>query len=129
MTATTDDRASEALWLAEADPRRSVPFATRILHDARGAGDFATASVAARALGLAALHLEDPDAALRHLRSAAALGQRAGSAALTAEARMRLAFVLNVRGRPRQAIRGPRACSTASARCQTAPTVSVRKET
>jgi tetratricopeptide (TPR) repeat protein len=105
MRATTDERAMEALRLAEADPRRCVPLAAGILRAARKAGDFATASVAARALGLAALHLQDPDAAMRQLRSAAALGQRAGSATLTAEARMRLAFVLNVRGRPSQAIR------------------------
>jgi CHAT domain-containing protein/tetratricopeptide (TPR) repeat protein len=105
MRATTDGRAAEALRLAEADPRRAVPLATGILLESRRGGDFATASVAARALGLAALHLQDPDAALRQLRSAAALGQRAGSATLAAEARMRLAFVLNVRGRPRQALR------------------------
>jgi tetratricopeptide (TPR) repeat protein len=105
IPATIDDRAIEALRLAEADPRRSVALATSILRGARSNGDFATASVAARALGLAALHLQDPDAAMRQLRSAAALGQRAGSAALTAEARMRLAFVLNVRGRPGPAIR------------------------
>jgi tetratricopeptide (TPR) repeat protein len=105
IPATIDDRAIEALRLAEADPRRSVPLATSVLRGARSRGDFATASVAARALGLAALHLQDPDAAMRQLRSAAALGQRAGSADLTAEARMRLAFVLNVRGRPGRAIR------------------------
>lgn len=105
ISATTHDDASEALRLAEADPRRSVPFATSVLRDARESGDFAVASVAARALGLAALHLQHPDAAMRHLRSAAQLGQRAGSATLSAEARIRLAFVLNVRGRPLQAIR------------------------
>ncbi len=105
MRATTDDRAQEALRLAEADPRRSVPLAQALLREARQAADFGTASVAARALGLAALHLQDPDAALRQLRAAAALGHRAGSAELAAEARMRLAFVLNVRGRPGRAIR------------------------
>jgi tetratricopeptide (TPR) repeat protein len=103
--ATIDDRASEALRLAEADPRRSVPFANGVLRDARKAGDLAAASVAARALGLAALHLQDPDAAIAYLRAAASLGQRAGSAGLEAQARIRLAFALNVRGRPRQAIR------------------------
>lgn len=105
MTSVTiEDRAGQALQLAEADPRRAVPFATGVLRAARGAGNFAAASVAARALGLAALHLQDPDAAITHLRTAAALGQRAGSATLTAQARIRLAFALNVRGRPRQAI-------------------------
>jgi tetratricopeptide (TPR) repeat protein len=105
MSKTIDDEAREALRLAEADPGRSVPLAIAVVRRARADGDLATASVAERALGLAALHLEDPDAAMRHLRAAVALGHGAGSARLAAEAHMRLAFVLNVRGRPRQALR------------------------
>lgn len=105
ISATTHDPAGEALRLAEDDPRRCVPLATAILRNARRSGDYTTASVAARALGLAALHLQDPDAAMRHLRAAASLGEKAGSAALAAESRIRLAFVLNVRGRPQRAIR------------------------
>jgi len=105
MSKTINDEAREALRLAEADPGRSVPLATAVARRARADGDLATASVAERALGLAALHLEDPDAAMRHLRVAIALGRGAGSARLAAEAHMRLAFALNVRGRPRQALR------------------------
>lgn len=105
MNASTAGPDIDIVRLAEADPRRAVPAATSLLGAARRAGDLGTASVAARALGLAALHLQDPDAAIRHLRVAAALGARAGSAELAAEARMRLAFALNVRGRPRQAVR------------------------
>jgi tetratricopeptide (TPR) repeat protein len=105
VNAAVGERASDLLRLAEADPRRSVQLATAMLRAARRDGDLATASVASRALGLAALHLQDPDAAIRHLRSAADLGTRAGSRPLAADARMRLAFALNVRGRPRQAVR------------------------
>jgi tetratricopeptide (TPR) repeat protein len=106
VTGTTiHDQAREALRLAEADPGRSVPLATALVREARASGDFASASVAERALGLAALHLKDPDAAMRHLRTAIALGRQAGSVRLAAEAQMRLAFALNVRGRPRQAVR------------------------
>ncbi len=106
MTGTSiRDRVRDVLRLAEADPGRSVPLATALARQARAGGDLASASVAERALGLAALHLKDPDAAMRHLRTAVALGQRAGSTRLAAQAQMRLAFALNVRGRPRQAVR------------------------
>src|SRR5919197_3490548 len=105
MSKTINEEAHEALRLAEADPRRSVTLATAVAGRARAGGDLAAASVAERALGLAALQLEDPDAAMRHLRAAIALGLRAGSAHLAAEDRMRLAFVLNVRGRSRQPLR------------------------
>jgi hypothetical protein len=54
---------------------------------------------------MAALQLEDPDAALGHLRAAVRLGQRAGSAELTADARSGLAFALHVRGHGRRALR------------------------
>src|SRR5205807_10088568 len=59
----------------------------------------------ARALGLAALHLDDAATATRHLRAAVALGRRAHSPALAAEARMTLAYVLYGSGRSRQALR------------------------
>jgi tetratricopeptide (TPR) repeat protein len=62
-------------------------------------------SIAEQVLGMTALQLQDPDAALQHLRTAIKLGRRAGSAELVAEAQMRLAFVLNVRGRASQALR------------------------
>jgi len=98
------DRAREALRLAEAHPRESVVLAGAIAAQARAEKDFSSLSAAERALGLAALHLSDPDTALRHLRTAIRVGGRAGSAELENEARMSLAFALNVRGRAAQAL-------------------------
>ncbi len=105
MTATLAEKAREALRLAEADPRQSAMLAAAVAEQARAAKDVAAAAIAARALGLAALHTDDADTAMRHLRAAITLGRRAGSPALTAEARMTLAYVLDVRGRSRQALR------------------------
>jgi tetratricopeptide (TPR) repeat protein len=101
----TADLAREALRLADADPRRAADLADLASTRARTESDFAAAAIAERARGLAQFHLEDVDAALRSLREAIRLGRRAGSATVTAEARMTLAFVLNWRGRPSQALR------------------------
>jgi tetratricopeptide (TPR) repeat protein len=98
------DQVREALRLAEAHPRESVVLARAIAAQARAEKDFSSLSAAERALGLAALHLADPDTALRHLRTAVRVGGRAGSAELENEARMSLAFALNVRGRAAQAL-------------------------
>ncbi len=105
MTGIAQDEATQALGLAEADPARSMVLARRAAGQARAAHDLVALSLAERALGLAAMQLEDPDAALAHLRAAIRLGNQAGSAQLAGEARMRLAFALNVRGRGRQALR------------------------
>jgi tetratricopeptide (TPR) repeat protein len=105
MTAVLAEKAREALRLAEADPRRSATLAATVAEQARSARDIAAAAIAARALGLAALHVDDAVTAMRHLRAAITLGRRARSPALTAEARMTLAYVLNGRGRSRQALR------------------------
>src|SRR4051794_15443961 len=106
MSPTTSfEQAIDALRLAEADPGRSVAAATRVVRLARRQRDHAAASVAERALGIAALHLRDTDVAAGHLRAAVALGRLAGDAALVAEARLRLAAVLNLRGRPAAALR------------------------
>jgi tetratricopeptide (TPR) repeat protein len=105
VTGTAQDAATEALELAEADPAKSMVLAHRAARQARTDRDLVTLSLAERALGLAAMQLEDPGAALSHLRAAIRLGNQAGSAQLAAEARMRLAFALNVRGRGRQALR------------------------
>src|SRR5690348_9920971 len=99
------EQAREALRLAEADPRQSVKLAAAIAEQARSSHDIPAAAIAERALGLAALHLDDADTAMRHLRTAIALGRRAGSPALAAEARMTLAYVLDVSGHSRQALR------------------------
>ncbi|MBO0815791.1 MAG: CHAT domain-containing protein [Actinobacteria bacterium] len=105
MTATLAEQAREALRLAEADPAQSAVLAAAVAEQARAAHDVAAASIAARAQGLAALHTDDAATAIRHLRTAIALGRRARSRALTAEARMTLAYVLKGSGRSRQALR------------------------
>ena len=105
MNATLVEQAREALRLAGADPARSAVLAQAISRQAVRDRDLAALSVAERVLGMTALRLEDPDAALRHLRAAIRQGVRAGSDELAGEARMGLAFALNVRGRARQALR------------------------
>jgi tetratricopeptide (TPR) repeat protein len=105
MTVTTTERAREALVLAAADPGRSVALASEVALRAREEHDAAAAAIAERALGLASLHLDDLDTAMRHLRKAMAWARVAQSTQLAAEARMTLAFALNWRGRPRQALR------------------------
>lgn len=105
MTTTIGGQAQEALRLAEADPRRGLLLAREAAALADAERDAAAGAVAARAWGLAAFHLEDPDTAVRHLRNAIALGRRAASPQLAAEARMTLAYVLNWRGRPQSALR------------------------
>jgi tetratricopeptide (TPR) repeat protein len=79
--------------------------AAEVAAGARAAGDPALASVAARALGIAAFHVTDLGTATRHLQEAIRLAGRAGSPELAAQARLRLAFVWCVRGRIRQALR------------------------
>jgi tetratricopeptide (TPR) repeat protein len=105
MKAVSIEQAREALRLAEDDPERAVELASEVVRQAMETRQYATAAVAERALGLAAVHLHDLDTAVGHLRSAVRLGRRTGSAWRAAEARMTLAFALNRRGRPRQALR------------------------
>jgi tetratricopeptide (TPR) repeat protein len=105
MGMTRFAQAVDVLHLAEAEPARSVASATEIAHAAKREGDPAAASVAERALGIAALHLQDTGLATRHLRAAARLARRADAPSLLAEARLRLAAVLNVAGRPEAALR------------------------
>ena len=84
------EHASEARRLAESKPaevkpRRSdtygtpaeaVAVATYVIDQARRDRDYVSWAAAEQALGVAALRLEDPDAALRHMRTAVRLGQR-----------------------------------------------------
>ena len=105
MTTTLAEKAREALRLAEADPGQSATLAAAVATQAQAAHDFAAAAIAERARGLAALHLDNAATAVRHLRASITLGRRAGSPSLAAEARMTLAYVLNGRGRSREAIR------------------------
>lgn len=99
------EAALASLRLAEADPRRSLTVAGDVARRARRDGDLEAASVAERARGVAALHLQGTAEATRHLRLAVALGQRADRPAAVTEARLRLAAVLNLAGRPRAALR------------------------
>jgi tetratricopeptide (TPR) repeat protein len=105
MTSTLPGQAREALRLAEADPGRSAVLARQVARQARQEHDLAVLSAAERAWGLAFLNLAQPDSALRHLRAAIRLGRLAQSPELAGEAQMTLAFALNVRGRPQQALR------------------------
>ncbi|NUW29837.1 CHAT domain-containing protein [Nonomuraea sp. SMC257] len=97
-------RAETLLRLAEADPGRLRPVAARVARAARAEGDAALESAAERALGVAAVHLLDLTTAARHFRAAIRLGERAGLPEQAAEARIRLAFVTSLRGRPQVAL-------------------------
>ena len=98
------EQASKARRLAESKPAEAAALAKRVIDQARLDHDFVSWAVAERALGMAALRLEDPDAALPHLRAAVRLGQRSGSAEVAADARAGLAKALNIRGLSRQAL-------------------------
>jgi len=98
-------RAREALELVDGDPGRAIGLARAIADEARTYRALDAASVAERAIGLAILRLEGPDAALPHLRAAIRHGHAAGSTELAAEARMTFAIALNMQGHPRQALR------------------------
>jgi len=95
----------DLLRLAEADPRRTVVAAGAAAQQARAVHDPLAESIAQRALGIAAMQLDDLDASVNHLRSAIRLAGRAGSAEAAAQARIRLAFALSLRGRPHQGMR------------------------
>jgi tetratricopeptide (TPR) repeat protein len=105
MDESITSQAREALRLVDSDPRRAAALGKVVLETAKAQHDLTAAAVAERALGLAAMHVENLDVALGHLRSAIRYGRRAGSPLLAAEARMTLAFVLNRRGRSRTALR------------------------
>jgi len=105
MHAVVMRRAREALRLADDHPRTAADLAAEIAEQALTEHDLAAAAVARRALGLAAIHVDDLNTAIQHLRAGIALGRRAGSSLVAAEARMTLAFALNRRGEPRQALR------------------------
>ncbi len=97
--------AEEAHRLLGVDPARARELAGQALEHARGAGDHESASVALRALGMAALDLDDAPTAVEHLRGAVAAGRRARSPRRAAEARMALAFALLNQGLSSAALR------------------------
>src|SRR4051794_16485158 len=63
-------QAEKALRLVQINLPKSTHLATETLELAKRAGFLSAASVAERALGLAALHREELHEAMRHLRSA-----------------------------------------------------------
>jgi tetratricopeptide (TPR) repeat protein len=95
--------ADEAYRVVVDDPARARTLATEALRTGRGR-DPAAASSAHRALGMAALELDDAATAVRHLEQAVRAGRR-GGARCEAEARMSLAFALVNHGATRRALR------------------------
>lgn len=97
--------AAEAHRLLGVDPARARELAARALERARAARDRDSESVALRALGMAALDLDDAPTAVEHLHGAVAAARRARSQQRAAEARMALAFALLNEGRSGAALR------------------------
>jgi tetratricopeptide (TPR) repeat protein len=96
--------AEEAMRLAGQDPRAAVVVAGLAVRRASRERDAEAAAVAERAWGHALLFDGDIDGAIRHLRRSVAHGLQAESAALTGEARIKLAYAMIQRGRPRAAL-------------------------
>jgi tetratricopeptide (TPR) repeat protein len=101
----TAERARQALELVTADPRQASELAADLASQAAASADHEAGSIALRARGLAAVHLDAADAAVAYLRRAVELGHRARSPELAAEARMTLAYALSTRGQLRAALR------------------------
>jgi CHAT domain-containing protein len=97
--------ADEAHRLLGVDPVRARALAHSTLERARAARDHEAASIALRALGMAALDLDDAATAVEHLRAAVDCGRRARSPQRVAEARMALAFALLNEGDSTAALR------------------------
>jgi len=106
------ESAYEALRLVQIAPAQSLRLAREAVCAAQARHDPSAQAVAERALGLAWTYVGDLDEAIPHLRSSVALGRRARSAVLVAEARMSLAFVLGRRGHVRHALREVEAALT-----------------
>jgi tetratricopeptide (TPR) repeat protein len=90
--------------LADQDPIRALPVAEQAVGLAHEQQDPAAVAVAERAWGHALVHCGELDDAIHHFRRSARSGERAGSPALVAEARMKLAYAVMERGRPRAAL-------------------------
>ncbi len=97
--------AEEAIRLVRADRAQAELLAERALVMAQGASDPRAASMAERALGLAARERHDIRASALHLRRAVSIAERAGLAECAAEARMSLSGTLVMRGDWRGALR------------------------
>ncbi len=99
------DMAEEAHRLLGEDPARARALASTTLAHALRARLHEPASVAQRALGLAAMDLHDAQTAVEHLVAAVAAARRARSPRRAAEARMSLAHALQNQGEPAAALR------------------------
>jgi tetratricopeptide (TPR) repeat protein len=98
------DRAAGALDLVGRDPRLALDEADAAVTEALAGGDYAAASTAHRAAGLALRGLGDLPGAEARARAGVKVGMRCGAARTAAEARMSLAFILLDRGRVRAAL-------------------------
>ena len=96
--------AAEAYRVVVDDPQRARVLATAALSGATGPGRAEAASAAHRALGMAALELDDAETAIRHFERAVDAGRKVGRQR-EAEARMSLAFALVGQGSTRRALR------------------------
>ena len=97
--------ATEALRLAALDPEGARTRAESVLVPARRNRAWNIVCVAERALGVAAMTINDVDQAVSHLRLAVLAGQRAQLTDLSGQARMSLASALVLRGLPNEASR------------------------
>jgi tetratricopeptide (TPR) repeat protein len=95
----------EALQLATLDPAAAKTLSESLLEPARQDRSWEVIAMAERALGVAAMTLNDVDLAIVHLRSAVTAGIRATSRQVAGEARMSLASALLLRGMCSQALR------------------------
>src|SRR5260221_4044776 len=97
--------AEEAVRLAQTEPRRARKAAIAVLARAGQERDGEAATVAERALGIAARVLSDLDGARSHLRCAIRLAEAGGWRRREAQARMTLALVLSYQGSNAAALR------------------------
>jgi tetratricopeptide (TPR) repeat protein len=96
--------AEQAMLVADRDPVQALPLAEQAARRAHRQSNPTAAAIAERAWGHALLHCGQLDDAIRHLRRSVGCGMEAGSPALAAEARLKLAFAILQRGRPRAAL-------------------------
>jgi tetratricopeptide (TPR) repeat protein len=99
------ESAEKALELVMAEPRNASKAASAALVLARETGDAEAASVAERALGLAARELHDITGAVDHLRAAVRIAARARLELRAAQARMSLCLALAYKGDTPAALR------------------------
>jgi tetratricopeptide (TPR) repeat protein len=104
-TSRPSDEAVEALRIAQSDPARARQLAGAVLSAPVAVADPASASLAERALGLAAREEHDLVGSEHHLRRAVRVAEKAGLAAVAADARVSLAGTLTLKGDWAAAIR------------------------